>query len=172
MQARRAAASPVTRRLFRVVTPEASTTPQGTSTLSVAQFNILASNLGLPNHFPYVKPNVLDWTTRQGTLLKEMEELKVPSGVEGKFEPVDVIALVELSNYWELFKDRLEARGYNSVFLKRPSITATSWSGVDKFDGCGIFFQRFVPTLYNIVSTADIYLHLLSTLIAGKSLIW
>ena len=139
MEARGKRTSPASRRLFPVVGKGES---QGGSRISVAQFNILASNLGLPNHFPYVQLDHLNWGTRYHTIINEIKELKVLSVGNDKPELVDILAMVELSNYWESFKDDLEAEGYNSVFLKRPSITASSWSGVNKYDGCGIFFQR------------------------------
>ena len=45
----------------------------------------------------------------------------------------DLISLVELDDYEEYFKPELHARGYSSVFKKRPRDSSK--------DGCGIFFR-------------------------------
>lgn len=48
----------------------------------------------------------------------------------------------ELDHYWTFFKYEMEKEGYDSVYIKRPSLHHTSWSGKDKSDGCGIFWHR------------------------------
>lgn len=40
------------------------------------------------------------------------------------------------------FKPELDDRGYDSVFVKRPSIHVSNWSGEKKHDGCGIFYKQ------------------------------
>lgn len=39
------------------------------------------------------------------------------------------------------FKPELQDRGYESVYVKRPSIHVSNWSGEKKHDGCGIFYK-------------------------------
>jgi mRNA deadenylase 3'-5' endonuclease subunit Ccr4 len=39
------------------------------------------------------------------------------------------------------FKPELYVRGYDSVYVKRPSINVSNWSGEKKHDGCGIFYK-------------------------------
>lgn len=39
------------------------------------------------------------------------------------------------------FKPELGDRGYDSVYVKRPSIHVSNWSGEKKHDGCGIFYK-------------------------------
>jgi exonuclease III len=41
----------------------------------------------------------------------------------------DVLCFQELTDYWEFFKHELERLGYASVYVKRPSLHGTSWSG-------------------------------------------
>jgi len=108
------------------------------SVLSVAQFNILSSNLAEPCHFGYVKPEYLDWSYRREVLLRQIKELKS-----------DILCFEELDNYWTYFRKTLEGLGYDSVYVKRPSIHSSSWSGLDKQDGCGIFFHKDKFNLIN-----------------------
>ncbi|KAF1316910.1 Glucose-repressible alcohol dehydrogenase, partial [Globisporangium splendens] len=112
-------------------------------TITVVQLNILASNLATRNHFPYVVDSSLNWENRKMVLLRQLEELDA-----------DVVCLEELSDYWTyagimvlavrvaFFKPELSDRGYDSVFVKRPSIHVSNWSGEKKHDGCGIFFKK------------------------------
>lgn len=53
----------------------------------------------------------------------------------------DVVCLEELTDYWTYFKPEMQSRGYDSVFVKRPSVNPSTWSGKRKQDGCGIFFK-------------------------------
>ena len=39
-------------------------------------------------------------------------------------------------------KPTMSKFGYDSVYAKRPSLHQSSWSGVTKYDGCGIFFKE------------------------------
>jgi len=103
-----------------------------------------------PPHFPHVKPEFLAWKQRKHTLLNEIRHL-VAAPTLGRSplssQPeLDVLCCQELTNYWECFAAEMRQLGYASVYVKRPSLHATSWSGMDKEDGCGIFFRddRFV----------------------------
>jgi len=53
-----------------------------------------------------------------------------------------ILCLEELDYYWTFFQKELGNLGYDSVYHKRPSVHVSSWSGKQKHDGCGIFFQR------------------------------
>ncbi|CEG36739.1 Glucose-repressible alcohol dehydrogenase transcriptional effector CCR4 and related proteins [Plasmopara halstedii] len=99
--------------------------------ITVVQLNILASNLATRNHFPYVLESSLNWENRKMTLLRQLDALDA-----------DVLCLEELSDYWTFFKPELQHRGYDSVYLKRPSIHVSNWSGEKKHDGCGIFYKK------------------------------
>ncbi|KAH7492067.1 hypothetical protein PRIC1_002459 [Phytophthora ramorum] len=99
--------------------------------ITVVQLNILASNLATRNHFPYVLESSLNWENRKMALLRQLEALDA-----------DVLCLEELSDYWTFFKPQLQDRGYESVYVKRPSIHVSNWSGEKKHDGCGIFFKK------------------------------
>lgn len=48
-----------------------------------------------------------------------------------------MVALLMVS----FFKPELQDRGYESVYVKRPSIHVSNWSGEKKHDGCGIFYK-------------------------------
>ncbi|DBA04628.1 TPA: hypothetical protein N0F65_012211 [Lagenidium giganteum] len=99
--------------------------------ITVVQFNILARNLATRNHFPYVIETSLNWENRKMTLLRQLEALDA-----------DIVCLEELSDYWTFFKPELSERGYDSVFVKRPSLNVSNWSGEKKHDGCGIFYKK------------------------------
>jgi mRNA deadenylase 3'-5' endonuclease subunit Ccr4 len=99
-------------------------------TFSILQYNILAGNLGTESHFPYVKKNVLDWNFRRNLIVQNVIT-KDPT----------IVCMEELNDYEDYFKPVMFGHGYNSVYSKRPSIHESSWSGVNKFDGCGIFFK-------------------------------
>jgi mRNA deadenylase 3'-5' endonuclease subunit Ccr4 len=47
----------------------------GSTTVAIAQFNLLASHLALSKHFPYTLPHLLQWSNRRELLLREMKEL-------------------------------------------------------------------------------------------------
>ncbi|CAI5705276.1 unnamed protein product [Peronospora effusa] len=100
-------------------------------TITVVQLNILASNLATRNHFPYVLESSLNWENRKLALLRQLDALDA-----------DVVCLEELSDYWTFFKPELQDRGYESVYVKRPSIHVSNWSGEKKHDGCGIFYKK------------------------------
>ncbi|CAI5745756.1 unnamed protein product [Peronospora destructor] len=99
--------------------------------IKVVQLNILASNLAMRNHFPYVLESSLNWENRKLALLRQLDALDA-----------DVVCLEELSDYWTFFKPELQDRGYESVYVKRPSIHVSNWSGEKKHDGCGIFYKK------------------------------
>uniref|UniRef100_A0AAV1UJ85 Endonuclease/exonuclease/phosphatase domain-containing protein n=1 Tax=Peronospora matthiolae TaxID=2874970 RepID=A0AAV1UJ85_9STRA len=103
----------------------------GTQKITVVQLNILASNLATRNHFPYVLESSLNWENRKMALLRQLDTLDA-----------DVLCLEELSDYWTFFKPELQDRGYESVYVKRPSIHVSNWSGEKKHDGCGIFYKK------------------------------
>ena len=44
--------------------------------ISVGQFNLLASHLAISKHFPYTHPHLLHWSHRRETLLREMRDLQ------------------------------------------------------------------------------------------------
>jgi CCR4-NOT transcription complex subunit 6 len=136
-------ATPATRKLVPVLRSSASSSKL--NQVSIAQFNILAGKLASPDHFPYVEPAFLEWERRRETLLAEIQQLTVP-GTSDSTSPIDTmpdfLCMEELSNYWDFFSHKLRELGYESVYLKRPSIHASTWSGVDKEDGCGIFYKR------------------------------
>ena len=104
--------------------------------VSVTQFNILGGSFGTPDHFPYVKKQYLDWQFRRELIAKNATQYKS-----------DIICLQELDNYWEYFRKQFDNFGYESVFVARPSIQQTSWSKMQKQDGCGIFFNKDLFTL-------------------------
>nr|CCA20442.1 conserved hypothetical protein [Albugo laibachii Nc14] len=99
--------------------------------ITIVQFNILARNLASQTHFPYVIESRLTWDNRKQILLRQLEGLDA-----------DILCLEELSDYWTFFKSELGERGYDSVYVKRPSIHVSNWSGEKKQDGCGIFFKK------------------------------
>ncbi|KAG9410409.1 Nocturnin [Aphanomyces cochlioides] len=105
--------------------------PSAPSTFSIAQLNILASNLASPDRFPYVQPELLEWETRKNILMRQLADLRA-----------DVICLEECSDYWTFFRPSFLALGYDSVYVKRPSTHSSTWSGDKKMDGCGIFFRQ------------------------------
>jgi CCR4-NOT transcription complex subunit 6 len=53
----------------------------------------------------------------------------------------DIVCLEELDNYWTFFQPELQNANYKSVYAPRPSLKASSWSGLKKDDGCGIFYN-------------------------------
>lgn len=101
------------------------------SRFRVATLNILASNLAKPMHFPYVMPEKLEWSHRRQVLMSQLDALNA-----------DIVCLQELSDYWTFFREEMHMRGYESVYVKRPSINVSTWSGEGKKDGCGVFFKR------------------------------
>jgi mRNA deadenylase 3'-5' endonuclease subunit Ccr4 len=48
----------------------------------------------------------------------------------------------ELTDYWTYFEAELSALGYASLYVKRPSLHTSAWSGTDKQDGCLIAYQQ------------------------------
>ena len=98
---------------------------------SVLQYNILAGNLGTAGHFPYVKKESLAWETRKKLIVENVVE-----------KGASIVCMEELNDYEEYFKPTMSKFGYDSVYAKRPSLHTSSWSGVTKYDGCGIFFQE------------------------------
>ncbi len=36
----------------------------------------------------------------------------------------------------------MAAHGYDAVYVQRPSMNVSGWSGRFKFDGCALFFRR------------------------------
>eukprot|EP00644_Phytophthora_capsici_P000950 jgi/Phyca11/551623/estExt2_Genewise1Plus.C_PHYCAscaffold_430066 len=120
-------------RLLPCVTELQQVAPNRLSTqkITVVQLNILASNLATRNHFPYVLESSLNWENRKMALLRQLDALDA-----------DVLCLEELSDYWTFFKPELQDRGYESVYVKRPSIHVSNWSGEKKQDGCGIFYKK------------------------------
>jgi mRNA deadenylase 3'-5' endonuclease subunit Ccr4 len=124
-----------------------------------------------------VKPENLAWKRRKHTLLDEIKQLALPSSSSPPTRPVDVLCVQELTDYWEFFKDELGQLGYASVYVKRPSIHGTSWSGpipppsacgdeeltlngcagIEKHDGCGIFFNgdRFKLVMEKSINYKD-----------------
>ncbi|RHZ01718.1 hypothetical protein DYB37_004809 [Aphanomyces astaci] len=110
---------------------QAAAHPSAPSTFSIAQLNILASNLAKPDRFPYVQPPLLDWAIRKEILVRQLASLQA-----------DVLCLEELSDYWTFFRPTFLALGYDSVYVKRPSGHVSEWSGEKKMDGCGLFFKQ------------------------------
>lgn len=96
----------------------------------IAQYNILARNLATASHFPYVLESVLDWNVRKVRLVEQLELLES-----------DVLCLEELTDYWTFFRSELCERGYDSVYVQRPSLNPSNWSGMKKEDGVGIFYR-------------------------------
>jgi len=108
------------------------------SHVSVGQYNILARHLATPEHFPHARECCLDWHKRREVLLSNIHNLRDHEG-----NHVDILCMEELTDYWEFFKDSLAGSPMemNSVYVKRPSVHRSSWSGVHKLDGCGIFYS-------------------------------
>lgn len=73
---------------------------------------------------------MLRWDDRKKILMRQLDQLDA-----------DIVCLQELTDYWTFFKYEFLARGYDSVFVKRPSVNISNWSGKTKQDGCGIFFK-------------------------------
>ena len=73
----------------------------------------------------------MDWNVRQSILLRQLDAMEA-----------DIICLQELTDYWTFFKYEFLKRGYDSVYVKRPSVNVSNWSGRTKQDGCGIFFRK------------------------------
>lgn len=57
--------------------------------------------------------------------------------LEGSFS----FSCMEIHKGCRFFKPELYVRGYDSVYVKRPSINVSNWSGEKKHDGCGIFYK-------------------------------
>eukprot|EP00735_Rhodelphis_limneticus_P004450 TRINITY_DN16035_c0_g1::TRINITY_DN16035_c0_g1_i1::g.13814::m.13814 TRINITY_DN16035_c0_g1::TRINITY_DN16035_c0_g1_i1::g.13814 ORF type:complete len:439 (-),score=42.81,sp/A8MS41/CCR4D_ARATH/26.71/1e-27,Exo_endo_phos/PF03372.18/5.6e-18 TRINITY_DN16035_c0_g1_i1:438-1676(-) len=107
-----------------------SSLPQVPRSIKILTFNILAGNLGTSDHFPYVDPSRLEWSARRELIVSQILAV----------DP-DVFCLQELNDYEEFFRDRFPAAGYASIYIKRPSLHHSPWSGENKHDGCGIFFK-------------------------------
>ncbi|ETW05713.1 hypothetical protein H310_03421 [Aphanomyces invadans] len=120
---------------------KAAVHPSAASSFSIAQLNILASNLAKPDRFPYVQPTVLEWTTRKEILVRQLTSLQA-----------DVLCLEELSDYWTYFRPTFLELGYDSVYVKRPSGHVSEWSGQKKLDGCGLFFRQSKFSLKEVES--------------------
>eukprot|EP01135_Chromosphaera_perkinsii_P006851 Nk52_evm6s621 gene=Nk52_evmTU6s621 len=112
------------------------------NSFSVAQFNILAGSLGASQYFPHSCPHNLAWEVRRHTLMNEMKACTTLVEKDSGRSLPDVFCLEELDNYWLFFKDEMQKIGYDSVYMERPSVHVSSWTGKKKYDGCGIFFKR------------------------------
>lgn len=100
--------------------------------ISVAQFNVLAGNLGTTQHFPYVQARWLNWAERRERLVSAMVALKA-----------DIICCQELNDFWTFFRPVMAQFGYDGVYVQRPSSSSNKggWSGQFKLDGCAIFYR-------------------------------
>jgi hypothetical protein len=85
-----------------------------------------------------VKPEHLAWKRRKHTLLNEIKQLSTapradstsPSPSPSSTSSLaDVLCFQELTDYWAFFQRELAQLGYASVYVKRPSLHGTSWSG-------------------------------------------
>jgi len=81
-----------------------------------------------------VKPEHLAWKRRKHTLLNEIKQLSTApragsSSSSSTSSLADVLCFQELTDYWAFFQRELAQLGYASVYVKRPSLHGTSWSG-------------------------------------------
>eukprot|EP00736_Rhodelphis_marinus_P011110 Rmarinus@m.26671 len=104
--------------------------PRPQSAFTITQYNILAKNLCEQRYFPYAKACNLDWEVRKHKIVEE-----------SLFSNPDIVCLQELDEYDTWFKPSFEKRGFSSHYVKRPSTHVSSWSGLHKTDGCGVFFR-------------------------------
>ena len=94
-------------------------------TVSVAQYNILAGNLGEKKHFPYVKEEYLDWKYRRELIVQQINQIfrdKLP----------DFLCFEEFNDFWTFFQKKFRSIGLEGVYAKRPSTHSSSWSGLEK----------------------------------------
>ncbi len=84
-----------------------------------------------------MKPEHLAWKRRKHTLLNEIKQLSTAPRADSTSSPsssstsslADVLCFQELTDYWAFFQRELAQLGYASVYVKRPSLHGTSWSG-------------------------------------------
>jgi mRNA deadenylase 3'-5' endonuclease subunit Ccr4 len=79
-----------------------------------------------------VKPEHLAWKRRKHTLLNEIKQLSTAPRADSTSSSstlADVLCFQELTDYWAFFQRELAQLGYASVYVKRPSLHGTSWSG-------------------------------------------
>ena len=124
---------------------------------SVMQYNILAGPLATSEHFPFAKPHLLDWSYRRQAIIDKIKEMMTPSPTAASASSSSASASAssaglgslptflcfqELTDYWTYFEPQLSALGYKSIYIKRPSLHMSNWSGTEKHDGCLIAYQH------------------------------
>ena len=121
-------------------------TPDPTAlSFSVMQYNILAGPLATSEHFPFAKPHLLDWSYRRQAILHKIKEMMNPSAAASSTSPAGLptfLCFQELTDYWTYFEPELSALGYKCIYIKRPSLHMSNWSGTEKHDGCLIAYQQ------------------------------
>ena len=126
------------------------------------QYNILAGNLATPEHFPFAKPHLLDWSHRRQAILDRIRGIvplltptqgsspepiaPVPSNSPTsapKSTPAlpTFLCFQELTDFYTWFEPQLRALGYHCLYVKRPSLHMSNWSGTEKQDGCLVAYQ-------------------------------
>jgi len=96
---------------------------KGGKGLRVLQYNVLADAYARAAWLPYCKRSSLNWEYRKHNLLGEILGYNA-----------DLICLQEVDHFGDFFLPELRKRGYDGVFVKRPSPF--------KKDGCCIFYRR------------------------------
>ena len=116
------------------LTVHAAADPSARS-FTLMQYNILAGNLATPEHFPFAKPHLLDWTYRRQAIIDKVRTLLSPASTSssaasaaGSGELPTFLCFQELTDYWTWFEPALCALGYASLYVKRPSLHVSNWS--------------------------------------------
>ena len=143
------------------LTTHASPDPSALS-FSVMQYNILAGPLATSEHFPFAKPHLLDWSYRRQAIINKIKEMMTPyppttttSTTPTTQHPLPAsppqpstvaslptfLCFQELTDYWTYFEPQLSALGYKGIYIKRPSLHMSNWSGTEKHDGCMVAYQ-------------------------------
>ena len=138
-----------------------------TRSFTLMQYNILAGNLGTPEHFPFAKPHLLHWPHRRAAIVDKIKAMLTPStsststptsppppsSTSSSPSPAPppspdslptFLCFQELTDYWTYFEPQLSALGYSSIYVKRPSLHVSNWSGTEKHDGCMVAYQSGV----------------------------
>ena len=126
------------------LTTHASPDPS-TLSFSVMQYNILAGPLATSEHFPFAKPHLLDWSYRRQAIINKIKEMMAPASPSSASSVSSLptfLCFQELTDYWTYFEPQLAALGYKAIYIKRPSLHMSNWSGTEKHDGCLIAYQQ------------------------------
>ena len=118
------------------------------------QYNILAGPLATSEHFPFAKPHLLDWSYRRQAIVSKIKEMMSPSSTTAASSASPAshtssagamptfLCFQELTDFWTYFEPQLSSLGYKAIYIKRPSLHMSNWSGTEKHDGCLVAYQQ------------------------------